>query len=221
MARPVGMFSQRQGDVRGAVKDCAAFRLDQAQGLARIEMVLQDHSAAVAEHCEQGIDAAEGPEQRNGEPHPVIGAKMHAFADLPHVIDQAPMLQGHALGPGRRARGIENASDVIGFGDAPNVIWRGLAQESQIAKRRGPIRHPVTQHDQTGQGGQANRAHFPQFRQDVTVAEPVRHDQRGDGAMVQLIGLLGRGQPGIEGDRGSAQAQNGEIAGQPFRPVAH
>ena len=221
---PVRVLGQGQGNVGCAIEHGAAFPLDQAQGLACLEMMLQDHCAAMAQHGEQGINTAEGPEQRDREPQPVIRAQMHAFANLPHIVDQAPMLQRHPLGPSRGAGGIEYTGDIIRFCRAPDAAWRGFANGGQIGEGRGAAGHSVAQDHQAGEGRQAprnDRTHFLQLRQDVAVSEASRQDQRRNLGMVQLICLFGRGQPGVQGHRRGAQAQNRKITGQPFGPVTH
>ena len=50
--RALGMLGQGLGDVRRAVEHGAAFPLDQGQGLAGLEMMLQDHGPAMAQHGE-------------------------------------------------------------------------------------------------------------------------------------------------------------------------
>ena len=57
------MVFDRLGHIGGAVIQRAAFGIDDPQGLAGLEMVLQDNAGAVGEDIEQGVLAAQSPEQ--------------------------------------------------------------------------------------------------------------------------------------------------------------
>ena len=133
--RPLGMLLQRVHHVGRAVEDGAALGLDQPERAARVEVLLQHDAARVGHHREERVLAAETPEERDREPEPVAGAQVQALADVPHVLDQGVVLQLHALGQCRGARGVEQVGDVLaahgGLGAIDRRVVDGLRQVPQ------------------------------------------------------------------------------------------
>ena len=108
----VGMLEHAARHVGHAVVDGAPLALEQLQGLARLEGLLQHHAAAVGQDGGERVGRAEGPEERYREPQAVGRAQMLALADVEAVGDEAAVGERHALRVRRRSRRVEDVADV-------------------------------------------------------------------------------------------------------------
>src|SRR4029453_15476653 len=74
-----------------AVKERGALPLDQRGRPSGVKRFLQNDASAVREQVEEGVDAAESPEQRDRQPKAILARYPLALADTPGVLDQTPM----------------------------------------------------------------------------------------------------------------------------------
>ena len=138
---------------------------------------------------EQGVHAAEAPEHRGWDQHPVLLAQVHALANRMAVFNVAPVGQLHRFGACRGARRKQQIGGVVrlhrGLGRIDCLIRHALALQQQIMPAQRVRRELVApSHDlsQSGQG-QTAVAHRLQGLGIVIAQVAVNHDQqRGAGA---------------------------------------
>ena len=222
-----GWLLQRVHHVGGAVEDGAALGLDQAQRLAGVEVLLQHDAAGVGHDREERVLAAEAPEERDREPEPVARAQVQALADIPHVLDQGVVLELHALGQRRGARGVEQVGDVLaahgGLGAIDRRVVDGLRELPQgLEAPRRVIGRAADAHDLLHARQRiAVAGERVEGLQVVVLEEAIDRDQELGVRMAEHVGELARRRPGVDGDHGAAEEGDGEIREDPLGPVAH
>ena len=207
------------------VDDRTGFGLDEGYRLARVEVFLQYDGAGMRHQGEQGIFAAQPPEQRDREPDPVAHSEMQPLADGPHVLDEAVVLKLDPLRGGGRTGGVEQISDVLwlhGFlcsfngGSARIVRHRQHIRPAQ-GSGQAPLRgsHPYDMPELT------HLANFLQQGQVVAPQEAVAADEHRGVRVFQHVSQFPARCPGIDGDHHPTQTHDGKIGDEPLAAVPH
>ena len=176
---------------------------------------------------EERVLAAEAPEERDREPEPVARPQMLALADVPHVLDQGVVLELHALGQRRGARGVEQIGDVLaahgGLGALDRRVVDGLRQLPQrLEAPRRMVGGPADSHDLLDARKRVALApEGVEGLQVVVLEETIDRDEDLRIRMGQQVGELAPGRPGVDRDHGAAQQHDREGGEDPLRPVAH
>jgi hypothetical protein len=96
------MLPEREGHVGGAIVDRTLFALHESERLTRVEVLLEDHRAAVGQHREERVLTAKSPKEREAHPEPVRLAEVLPLPDVKHILDEPDVLEWDSLrGRGR------------------------------------------------------------------------------------------------------------------------
>ena len=113
LATEFGMPQPRAGHARQGVDGGATAALDQPEPFAGFEAVLQHQRCAMRQGRRQCVGRAVGPEERRRQQHAIIGAEVHALADVETVFDDGAVPQPHRLRPRARPRGVEDQRVIL------------------------------------------------------------------------------------------------------------
>ncbi len=226
--RPIGVLRQRQRDIGRPVVHGAPLALDQRQRPARVELILEHDGAPVGHDREQRVQAPEAPEQRDSHPHAVVGPQVLPLADMPRVLDEAPVLELHTLGRRRRPRGVEDIGHVVGLDRAlarfeDRVADAGTEIPEVLERYRIGGGHGADGHDaaELRQALGAGRPDLGEHGEIVLAQEAIDGDERRGVAVVQHIAELARPRPRADGNQRRAEQRHGKIDHHPLDAVVH
>ena len=87
--------------------------LDQIQGGARLEPLLEQHRGAGVHGADQRVGQAPDPEQRHGRVQHVAGGQVPELQQVERVDDHRGVGVDHALGLGGAARGVDHDHRIL------------------------------------------------------------------------------------------------------------
>ena len=220
------MLGERERDVGRPVVDRAPLALDEAEGVAGVEALLEHDAAAVGHHRQECVLAPEAPEERDAHPQPIALVQVLPLADVEHVLDQAGVGERDALRGRGGPRGVEDVRDVgrlhrhlpgvdLAVGDSRSQL-REVAERGQAAVALRGQAHEVPEHGEAPGAG----ADLGQHGEIVLAQEAVDRDQRGGVGVAQQVVELPRARPRADGHQRGAQHGHREVGEEPLEAIA-
>src|SRR5579885_325928 len=207
------MRDQRFRLVRPGEEDRHSLRLEQGEGFARLEALLEHHRSPARERAERDGHEAAAKEEWQIAPRPVLGLDAEHRTDVLRAGDERAVHVHDALRGRRRSGGKDDGCRIAGCHPCgeharPGIVERRPRAEQRCQGHRGAGSRRVEPHH-LAQGRQrgvkARRRTRADSRRDllerrgVIVAEEAAHgDQERHGPAAQRMGELARGIEGAQ-----------------------